>query len=40
MIEVENFFYFSFFGDYVQRADVVGGSNVIGIWGRFWGRVV
>jgi len=40
MIKVEDFFYFSFFSDYVQRADIVGGSDVVGVWGRFWSGVV
>jgi len=40
MIKVEDFFDFSFFSDHIQRADVVGGSNVVGVWGRFWSRVV
>ena len=40
MIEVEDFLDFSFFSDYIQGADVVGGLNIIGIWGRFWSGVV
>jgi len=40
MIKVEDFFYFSFFSDYVQRADIIGGSDVVRIWGRFWSKVV
>jgi len=40
VIEIEDFFNFSFFGDHVQRADVVRGSNVVGVWGRFWSSVV